>query len=205
MAQRSIISIHEKGFVIKDETGDCRVRLFNASTGDTSITSEVKCSSVFGITYNCCDVRPSIAQARNGGIGEPSLPLGRYKNGIIPLCVTETYGHTHPIPEQLRGKPKRMFAKVPMYGDQIWQVSHIPGETAWSASITDLTENAVLQNASCMPVENPSSTTPVSPPSPQPVSSTVPTGPTKNIDWRIALAIALTIALLAYIAYQKLK
>lgn len=51
----------------------------------------------------------------------------------------------------------------------------------------------------------PPSTTTEPSPTDVPVSATVPTGPTKNIDWRIAFAIALAIALLAYITYQKLK
>jgi hypothetical protein len=200
MAERKIVSIHEKGFVVSDDEGYCRVRVFNPTSSE--ITGEVRCSNFIGIPYNCCDLAPAMHQAIRLGAGSSSLPLGSSKNGIEPLCVLENFGTDDVINQYLRGKPKRMYATIPIYGSDVWLVSHIPGLLAWQATKTNKNVAEAMAETGCISVSlTPTPTPPNENPNPQP---RIPpyTADDKNFDWRIVLALVFVVLILGFAAYK---
>lgn len=164
---RSIVTLHQHGFVVKGTDDRCRFRKVY-TTGEPNFTylrSEVDGGPVY-FSSNTCDQNRARAQSIQQGLGSPSRPWPG--NGFEQLCVV----HEH------EGQPVEVIARSLVYGDR-WLLKR-DDTGRWHGGIT-------TQECPPAPV-----TAPPAPPFEE-GGSRYGTPVVDLIDWRIALAVGILV------------
>ena len=184
MAQRSIMTLHEKGFVVKGEDGNCRVRkvLSIGVFPDIRYNSSEIVGEVTSFSRNTCSEAASVMQAPRHGLGGKAEPWPG--NGFSKVCVLTSYVDAAGI-----SKPSSGLYESLVYGGT-WKMFRKDNGT-WDGRPATAAELVPC------PTSTPTNT-PTNAPSPSVSFTSID----KNLDWRIIVAISILVLLTFFIIYK---